>query len=780
MTMSGSSFTAFVDVKTRSQTSSIRGCPLPSVKATLCFPPRQWRGRLQASPARFALRFKFVFALVGVGACVPTALTPVDTGPTVAGICPGASPIVRGLAVTPRVGQPNAVDLQVELDASAALAVVCTASTDPNETLVYQSDDSQTHDLALRGLAAGTSYACDLVTTCPASAAPYPFSIVTDPFGDEVPTVEVRRPTELETTGPPFVVLGHDRHCPGDSARMMVLDIDGTVRWVYEDVPDIDVAYETQYLGEGIFTWGGGYYDGAPPEVVTVDQMVAWTAESPMAQSRVFHHDGRQLPDGRFLLLMIERNTNGDIEWDGFSVAVVDPELQEDVFVYNSQSAVDAGDLAPGPGDPWHANWVDYQTDPNVGDRLYVSLCHLGWILAIDAATHEVVWTFGPGGDFVVSDGEGGTPPPERMWPQCQHGLEFVPAADGNGGRLLVYDNGNFGRGRSRAVEYLLNEQAGTATLLWDWTEPRWVEPAWGDIDYLPDDHVLITMGHACWSPLPNDVSSIVELHPASRQVAWRMDFTSPDDSIYRSERVDACDVFPVAGLCPDVAALLADLAPLLDACADGPTDETCNGLDDNCDGEIDEGFERRMFYVDRDGDGYGSDETVLACVAPPNTATQGGDCHDGWATAFPGARETCDGIDDDCDGAVDELPECWSCVESTPWLACGEPRSYADARQICLDLGADLASIESVKENDAVASLAGVEAWIGLDDREEEGRFVWVDGNTSTFTNWFGAEPNDSGDGEDCAGINFVESGGWNDYRCGTTMPFVCRLPSR
>ncbi len=60
---------------------------------------------------------------------------------------------------------------------------------------------------------------------------------------------------------------------------------------------------------------------------------------------------------------------------------------------------------------------------------------------------------------------------------------------------------------------------------------------------------------------------------------------------------------------------------------------EECNGIDDNCDGEIDPGF-------DADGDGYTS------C---------GGDCDDGDAGVNPGASEACNGVDDDCDGVSDE-----------------------------------------------------------------------------------------------------------------------------
>ena len=65
---------------------------------------------------------------------------------------------------------------------------------------------------------------------------------------------------------------------------------------------------------------------------------------------------------------------------------------------------------------------------------------------------------------------------------------------------------------------------------------------------------------------------------------------------------------------------------------------ETCDGVDNDCDGPVDEGF-------DLDGDG------ALSASACPG----GTDCDDGDASAFPGGAEVCDGVDNDCDGPVDE-----------------------------------------------------------------------------------------------------------------------------
>lgn len=89
--------------------------------------------------------------------------------------------------------------------------------------------------------------------------------------------------------------------------------------------------------------------------------------------------------------------------------------------------------------------------------------------------------------------------------------------------------------------------------------------------------------------------------------------------------------------------------------------DEICDGIDNDCNGMIDDGAPGdNTFYPDTDMDGYGdiNDPGIMSCTAPEGYVDNNLDCNDDEESINPGAPEICNGIDDDCDADVDDNDE--------------------------------------------------------------------------------------------------------------------------
>ncbi|HND34903.1 MAG TPA: MopE-related protein, partial [Myxococcota bacterium] len=92
---------------------------------------------------------------------------------------------------------------------------------------------------------------------------------------------------------------------------------------------------------------------------------------------------------------------------------------------------------------------------------------------------------------------------------------------------------------------------------------------------------------------------------------------------------------------------------------------ETCNGMDDDCDGTVDDAaVDASTWYDDADGDGYGDPTaSTLSCTAPSGSTSNSSDCDDSDSGISPAATEVCDSADNDCDRSVDEGGVCGTTV---------------------------------------------------------------------------------------------------------------------
>ncbi|MEO6037704.1 MAG: putative metal-binding motif-containing protein, partial [Saprospiraceae bacterium] len=123
---------------------------------------------------------------------------------------------------------------------------------------------------------------------------------------------------------------------------------------------------------------------------------------------------------------------------------------------------------------------------------------------------------------------------------------------------------------------------------------------------------------------------------------------------------------------------------------------ENCNGLDDNCNGQVDEGV-KSTFYADADGDGFGNlNVSLLACTAPAGYVADHTDCNDANAALHPGVPEICDAFDNNCDGQVNEgftavtyyrdLDQDGFGDPSNPQTNCAQPGGYVTNNLDCND----------------------------------------------------------------------------------------------
>ena len=111
---------------------------------------------------------------------------------------------------------------------------------------------------------------------------------------------------------------------------------------------------------------------------------------------------------------------------------------------------------------------------------------------------------------------------------------------------------------------------------------------------------------------------------------------------------------------------------------------EYCNNQDDNCNELIDDNaLDSVQLFFDGDGDGFGSTISFQwGCPPMEGYAQEGGDCNDNSSTQNPAAEELCDGIDNDCDGSIDDNDDSLILADTEIYYFDGDGDGYGDPAQ--------------------------------------------------------------------------------------------------
>ena len=265
------------------------------------------------------------------------------------------------------------------------------------------------------------------------------------------------------------------------------------------------------------------------------------------------------------------------------------------------------------------------------------------------------------------------------------------------------------------------------------------------------------------------------------------------------------------------------------------PGTETCNNQDDDCDGRIDEGLTRSCYTgptgtagrgscrngtqacnagqwsatctgqilpatetcnnIDDDCDGQIDEGVTRSCYTGPTGTAGRGQCRNGtqacnagqWSATCTGqilpSTELCStNVDEDCDGQVGNAgASC--CGVSGGYLYCWfrTRMTWTNARNACQTWGGHLAGVENAQQNTYIANISNGSTWLGGTYNHTSTSGTWLSGKTWSYTNWatqFG-EPNNTGGNEIHVEINAYNIKGlWNDAAPTATFSYVCERP--
>lgn len=381
-----------------------------------------------------------------------------------------------------------------------------------------------------------------------------------------------------------------------DWGLLVALDAEGQLRWYYNprhQISDVrrlsngNLLYiagrqriiEIDMFGEVQAHWwaAGLSKEGAPEGAVHV-------------ATDSFHHEVFELPDslpGDFVVLSSELRVYPDYPADESDLSVLSDEtnvvgdvvveFRRDGSIVRQWSLLDVLDPYRISYDSLGGFWDDHYGVPTAdwshANAVILDQEHNGWILSLrsqDAVIRlnrslmRVDWILGPRAGWQAPWSEALLDPVQDFelldqgaaafeWSYHQHAPQLQPD-----GSLLLFDNGN-GRAvapdepllaterYSRAVQYAIDEQAGTVQQVWSYggADQLWYSSFLGDVDGMPlTGNVLVTDGGKATGQLWARLVEVTrEVDP---QVVFEVELRESDSqseigwSVYRAERLES------------------------------------------------------------------------------------------------------------------------------------------------------------------------------------------------------------------------------------------------
>jgi len=202
--------------------------------------------------------------------------------------------------------------------------------------------------------------------------------------------------------------------------------------------------------------------------------------------------------------------------------------------------------------------------------------------------------------------------------------------------------------------------------------------------------------------------------------------------------------------------------------------EEVCDGIDNNCDMQVDEGVSMTL-YADIDGDTFGDpDASDNLCEEAEGYVADNTDCDDDNDTIYPDAPELCDELDNDCDTEVDEDldqtyyrdqdEDTYGNADDTV-VDCAPPEGYVADNTDCADdddtihpNANEICDDEIDQDCDGFDAQCNIDDWMDLDSDAD----MVIRGNSTSLTGNEVSLINDM-DGDGRAEV-VIASSNWKD----------------